>query len=248
MAKIVDTILIKRVEDSVALTTKNKTFLPLPCLELFAFTNMRNKILHSNLANFRDVNYLELGVFRGGTIIPVGLSKCNSCVGIDNFTYNPYRSPRWREEGWPDVENSIHDNLERYSLLNKVKIVKLDVLDTITSFSNIFNQNNLVNIDLDPITPISIKSENGVKTKSALNRFDYSNLLKKVIDSCQDNFILSIANINKQSNFDMINEVIHKLPDIDVKHTNFLREQGRNDNGWYTGVGLYVISKKVKGK
>jgi len=244
--------LTKRVQESVDLSLKNKTFLKMQALELFGYTSTKNKIFLSNLANYDDVNYLELGVFRGSTIVPVALSNCDRCVGIDNFSYNPYRNPTWKTEGYIDVQNGVHDNLERHKVQNKVKIVKNDIFDTLFEFENVSEKNNLVYIDIEPITPIEIKvkEDEPKKYKKELTRFDFSNLFKRVIKSCDKEFIFIVANTNRDEKHKLITDVLTKIEDITIKSTTRLNNNHgmRQDDGWYNGLSVYVISKKESKK
>lgn len=242
--------LITRVKDSADLSKKNRTFLPLNCLELFGFTSNKNKILLAHLANHKDVNYMELGIFRGATIVPVALSDCNKCVGVDSFAYNPYRRPNWKADGYIEVENAVHDNLERYKVTDKTTIVKNNILDSIVEFENISNDNNLVYIDIEPIAPIplKVKKDEEQKYKRKLTSIDYGKLLRNVFDSCEDNFILVIANMNSDQYVKMFNEILLKNKDIKVEDTTLLRNThgARQDDGWYNGLGVFTISKITK--
>lgn len=86
--------------------------------ELFGLSSVRLRALINNLCSIKDTNYLELGVYRGATLISAmfGNPTCKA-VGVDNFKYEERELKRWAPEGdiWNNMKTQLMTNIERYN-------------------------------------------------------------------------------------------------------------------------------------
>jgi len=220
----------KLVDSAISLADKETSKVAnLNVLQVYGLTSSRIKHLIHNLVDNPNTNYLEVGVYRGSTIIVAAVSRCNSCIGIDNFSYNPYSAETWKQEGWNNVRNAMHDCIEKYRVQHKVKIIEQDVLTNINKYNNFIDtKQDVIFFDIDTFSPEQIE-----------------NTLGNVLTVGNDTFILLMSNINKDKTVVALKNVLAK-ENITIDHEVLVRSSGRgNDNNWWNGVGVYVLSKPV---
>ena len=85
-------------------------------IELFGLSSSRLKHLLNNLCSKDGTSYLELGVYRGSTILSAAYGNKGTFTGVDNFKYDPREPKRFAAEGkyWTNVESQLEANLVRY--------------------------------------------------------------------------------------------------------------------------------------
>lgn len=85
--------------------------------EIFGLSSVRLRSLLNNLCHKDDTNYLELGVYKGATLISAmyGNPKTKA-VGVDNYKYDEREPKKFAAEGtiWENIKSQLHDNLRRY--------------------------------------------------------------------------------------------------------------------------------------
>lgn len=86
--------------------------------ELFGLSSVRLKCLLNNLcAVSANINYLELGVYKGSTLISAltGNNKTKA-IGVDNFRYDDREPKKWAPENsiWENVKSQLESNINRY--------------------------------------------------------------------------------------------------------------------------------------
>lgn len=103
--------------------------------ELFGFSSNRLKALLNNLCAQKDTKYLEIGVYKGSTIISAAYANPTlKAVGVDNYSYDEREPKKFAPEGtiWSNVQSQLKSNLARYNEypeqvdVKNVKIVEED--------------------------------------------------------------------------------------------------------------------------
>jgi hypothetical protein len=85
--------------------------------ELYGISSPRLKALLNNICSKEGTNYLELGVFKGSTIISAAYGNLNTkLVGVENYTYDQNEPKRTAPEGtiWENMKSQLKSNIKRY--------------------------------------------------------------------------------------------------------------------------------------
>ena len=85
--------------------------------DLFGLTSPRVKALVNNICSKEGTNYLELGVYKGSTIISAAYGNLSGkFVGVDNYSYDEREPKRTAPEGtiWENMKSQLHANITRY--------------------------------------------------------------------------------------------------------------------------------------
>ena len=78
--------------------------------ELFGLSSTRLRSLLNNLCSKENTNYLELGVYKGATIISALYGNPTlKAVGVDNYKYDEREPKKWADEGtiWENIKSKL---------------------------------------------------------------------------------------------------------------------------------------------
>lgn len=203
-------------------------------MDQYSVSSKRFKLLLNNLCSLENCSYLELGCFRGGTLMAaLYQNKPVSAYAIDNFTYDPrafYVNPETGEKSnynpdtWVNVRMSLIDNLERLGLDKSVKLFAGDWLKTPGSF--IKNKVNIIHVDIDK---------------------DVDKILNFFCPKFDDTAVIVIGNYNETHVREKFHEFIQTNSlKFEIKHSvvNFSHSNADSE-GWWNGLGMYVIERKI---
>jgi predicted O-methyltransferase YrrM len=85
--------------------------------ELFGISSPRLKALINNICSKEGTNYLELGVYKGSTIISAAYGNATAkLVGVENYSYDEREPKRTAPEGgiWENMKTQLASNIKRY--------------------------------------------------------------------------------------------------------------------------------------
>jgi len=85
--------------------------------DLYGISSPRLKALINNICSKEGTNYLELGVYKGSTIISAAYGNLTAkLVGVENYSYDPREPKQTAPEGtiWENMKSQLHSNLQRY--------------------------------------------------------------------------------------------------------------------------------------
>jgi hypothetical protein len=85
--------------------------------DIYGLSSLRVKCLLNNLCAVDNINYLEIGVYKGSTLLSALLGNNKTkALGIDHFRYDDREPKKWAAEGqiWENVKSHLYSNLERY--------------------------------------------------------------------------------------------------------------------------------------
>lgn len=88
--------------------------------ELFGISSPRLKALINNLCSKEGTNYLELGVYKGSTLISAAYGNLTAkLVGVENYSYDEREPKRTAPEGqiWENMKTQLASNIKRYEEL-----------------------------------------------------------------------------------------------------------------------------------
>jgi hypothetical protein len=86
--------------------------------EIFGLSSVRLRNLLNNLCSKPDTNYLELGVYKGATLVSALFGNPGAkAIGVDNYKYDEREPKKWAPNDtiWENVKSQLHDNLRRYT-------------------------------------------------------------------------------------------------------------------------------------
>lgn len=200
-------------------------------MEQYSVSSKKFKNFLNNLCAAENINYLELGCFRGGTLIAaLSQNVLTSAYAVDNFTYDPLglhknektgEVSQYNPEGWPNVKMGLIEILERLGLDKSVKVWMGDWIKIPPTF--IKHKINIVHLDINK------------DVEAILNTYD---------NKFDDSFILVVASYNETAVRDAVAAYITNKK-YTVKHTLANYSSSNADSeGWWNGLGVLVVQKK----
>lgn len=78
--------LVTRVRSAIASADEGFTDLPDELLRVEGMSSVRIRILLNDLCRYGDCRYLEVGTFKGSTVLVASYQNCGSFISIDNFS------------------------------------------------------------------------------------------------------------------------------------------------------------------
>jgi hypothetical protein len=154
--------------------------------EIFGLSSTRLRNLLNNLCSKPNTSYLELGVYKGATLVSALFGNAEvKAIGVENYKYDEREPKKWAPNNtiWENVKSQLHDNLSRYNdpdmSVNTTNITLLE-----DSFENINwaaqPKSDICFFDINPVTSAQydifftevLKS---LKTESLLIFTNYSN-------------------------------------------------------------------------
>lgn len=220
------------VDSAIFMAERDNSKLNAYVEQIYGLTSNHIKHLIFNLVDNPDTTYLEIGTYRGATLAVAASSRCKDCVGIDNFSFNPYKPDIWNNNGWNEVRNAVHDCIEKFRVQHKTKIIEKNVLDTGADYNAfITDKRDIIFFDIDTFTKDQVLKS-----------------LPEIVEVGKDNFILIVANGNKDEIEAAAVEVLSQKNYI-IEHQKRMFSGGRgNDNTWWNGIVVFVVSKPVEAK
>jgi hypothetical protein len=199
-------------------------------MDQLCVSSKRFKNLLNNLCSMDNCCYLELGCFRGGTLMAALYNnKPLSAYAVDNFSFNPldqYKDPEtgklshYNPEGWANVRINLIENLERLGLDKSVKLFMGDWNKISPTF--IKHRINIVHLDIN------------LSTVDILNFYD---------NKFDDAFVLVVSNYNEPTiREDFKTYITSKKYAIKHEIVNY-SSSNSDSEGWWNGLGVFVIQK-----
>ncbi len=205
--------------------------------ELFGLSSSRVRALLNNLCTKQDINYLEIGVYRGATLLSALYGNPSvKAVGIDHFKYDEREAKRWAVEGtiWENVKSQLEANIVRYKDPNMQVST-----DNITIIADDFKQvawdkQAKFDVCFFDVTPVT--------------KADYEFFFSTVLPTIKTSGIVIFSNYSNETTSKALNEVIEAYTgpySIDWKRQRI--SSGLSDaTKYYSGLLILGISKKIK--
>lgn len=204
--------------------------------ELFGLSSPRLKALLNNLCSLKGTNYLEIGVYRGATLISAvfGNTECNA-IGVDNYRYDEREPKRWAAEGdiWHNMKSQLQANLDRYKDPNlPVNIDKVTIVDA--SFEDVDwakqPKANLVFFDITPITEQT-----------------YDAFFTKVLEGLSTESVVVFSNYSNQKHAKELDAALAKYADrVEIQWRKQRVSGGLSDaTQYYSGIAIIGLKKVI---
>jgi hypothetical protein len=106
--------------------------------ELYGLSSIRLKSFINNVCAKEDINYLEIGVYKGSTLISAAYGNPKTkVVGVENFKYDD-REPQKHAPNnsiWENMKSQLYSNIDRYKdpdsgvRVSNISIIESDFRD-----------------------------------------------------------------------------------------------------------------------
>lgn len=204
--------------------------------EIFGLTSLKVKALINNLCSKDNTNYLEIGVYKGSTLISAlaGNNKTKA-YGVENFTYDDREPKKRAPDGgiWENMKSQLYSNIERYqdpdSGVNT---------DNITIIENDFKKvdwSTLPKFDLCffDISPVSDE--------------DYDAFFEKTLTAMLPQSVVIFTNYSNDLHATQLTNALNRHKDkIDVQWKEQRISSGLSDaTHYYSGICVLGIKKKA---
>lgn len=201
--------------------------------DIYGLSSDRIKYLMNNLvATIPKAVYLELGVFRGATIIPAAYgNKGAKLYGVDDFHFNPLESPSIKSPAkdnikhWPNVRSACMQNI--VNLCPDKNIILLEKNFFTIKTTDILGLVNILFID----TYVHATEEDIIKI------FDY---YKPFMDK---KCVVVVGSFSQRDIENGTNKAIAKH-NFKIEYATIKKSSNTSDSyGWWAGLGIFILEK-----
>jgi hypothetical protein len=203
--------------------------------DLFGISSPRLKALINNICSKEGTNYLELGVYKGSTIISAAYGNpTTKLVGVENYSYDEREPKRTAPEGtiWENMKSQLAANIQRYN--------------EPTSAVNINNINIIENNFQDVDWKSQPKFDVCYFDITPANKETYEAFFSTVYKALSSEAVIIFSNYSNVKNAKELDEVIaDNANKFEVEWKKQRVSGGLSDHTQYQS-GLLIISIKKK--
>jgi hypothetical protein len=204
--------------------------------ELFGLSSVRLRNLLNNLCSKPDTTYLELGVYKGATLVSAlfGNTKTKA-IAVENYKYDEREPKKWAPEGtiWENIKSQLSENLRRYTdpdlSVNTANITLLE--DNFESVD--WTQQPKADICFFDINPVSSKQ--------------YEVFFEEVLKSLKTESLIIFSNYSNDKNANELEAAIAKYADkFTISWKRKRISSGLSDaTQYYSGILVLGIKKTI---
>lgn len=204
--------------------------------ELFGLSSTRLRTLLNNLCTKPDTSYLELGVYKGATLVSALYGNPTvKAIGVDNYKYDEREPKKWAPNDgiWENIKSQLYDNLKRYKDPNmSVNTDNITLIED--SFENIdWSQQPKSDICFFDINPASSK--------------EYDAFFEKVIKSLKTESLIIFTNYSNDKNANELESALQKHADkFSISWKRKRISSGLSDaTQYYSGILILGIKRTL---
>lgn len=203
--------------------------------ELFGLSSDRLRSFINNLCTKNNTSYLEIGTYKGATLISAVFGNDCKAVGVENFSYDVREPAGKAPEGqrWENMRNHLLDNVRRYSDEALTASPK-DITIIEQSFDT-------VNWEEQPKFDICFFDVNPVTEE------DYEKFFELVLPSMKEESIVIFSNYSNSELSKILDKVIEANKDkFDLEWSEQRISGGLSDStAYYSGILVMGVRNKV---
>lgn len=223
------------IDAVLALSDKDQSKIGERERELFGLSSVRLRSFMNNVCSKEDTKYLELGVYRGATLLSALYgNKALKAIGVDNFKYEERELKRWASEGdiWPNMKTQLTANIDRY----KEPGLPIDTTN-LTMIQDDFENIDYTNYGKFNVIFFDI---------SAPTVDQYKTFFNKIMPALMSESIIIFSNYSNENHSKAINEVLTDLPaGLSVSWKRNRTSSGLSDSTkYYSGILILGTEKK----
>lgn len=206
--------------------------------DIFGLTSLKVKALLNNLCSKDNTNYLEIGVYKGSTLISaLAGNKKTKAYGVENFSYDD-REPKKRApdgEIWENMKSQLYSNIERYKdpdsgvNIDNIEIIEQDFKQVDWSSLPKFD---LCFFDISPVT-----------------EEDYDAFFERTLEAMLPQSVVIFTNYSNDLHCTQLTDALNRHSDkFDVQWKEQRISSGLSDaTYYYSGICMIGIKKKSTG-
>jgi hypothetical protein len=202
--------------------------------DLYGLSSVRLKCLINNLCAAEKSNYLEIGAYKGATLISAVRGNDVKAVGIDNFKYDDREANKWAPEGyiWDNMKSQLEANINTYRL--QPDVVNGDDISIVEGdFKEVDLPKNKFNVcffDLSPVTAA-----------------DYDAFFENILPSLTQSSVVVFSQQSNNAHAEQLNEAMIKYGSKFNTQYSEKRISGSNADAtkYYSGIRIFGLVKKA---
>ena len=199
--------------------------------DLYGASGRKIKHAINNICGVKDnLTYLELGAYRGSTLIAANFRNNITSYAVDDFTIDEKEANPYKEQGWNNPKQALDDLIDRYR--------KSDKLDNVINIIN--SEATKVNLKLLPkkIDIIHYDLEN--------HHANLESILRYYLPVFDKYTLLLVSNWNSTGIRNSYKRFSNS-PGIEVELLNEKLSHNTADNtNWYNGFSVSLITINAK--
>lgn len=204
--------------------------------DIFGLTSIKVRALLNNLCSKENTNYLEIGVYKGATIISAlaGNNKTKA-VGVENFFYDDREPKKHAPKGeiWENMKSQLYSNIDRYK--DPDSGVNTDNINIIEENFKSVDWSSTPKFDLCffDISPVTDK--------------DYDAFFENTLTAMLPQSVVIFTNYSNDLHANQLNDALSKHSDkVDIQWKEQRISSGLSDSThYYSGICIVGIKKKV---
>ena len=203
--------------------------------DIFGLSSRRLKHLINNINAAGRHNYLEIGTYKGATLIAAMRGNDITAYGVDNFKYDDREANKWAPEGyiWDNMKSQLEANLNTYRLAP-------DVIngDTVTMIESDFQEIDWSGKPKFDVCFFDV---------SPVNREIYEAFFEKILPALSPESVVIFSQQSNAMHATQLNEAMLKHQD---KFSTLWEEKrlsgGMSDaSHYFSGIRIYGMKKKA---
>jgi hypothetical protein len=202
--------------------------------EMHGLSSVRLKCFINNLCAAEGVKYLEIGTYKGATLIAAMRGNNIKATGVDNFRYDDREPNKWAPEGyiWDNMKSQLEANLNTYRL--QPDVVNGDnILIIEGDFREAELTKNNYNVCFFDVTPVNAEI--------------YDGFFEKILPSLSQSSVVIFSQQSTHMHAEMLNEAMKRHESKFNTQWSEIRVSGGNADAskYYSGIRVFGIVKKA---
>lgn len=204
--------------------------------EIFGLSSTRLRSLINNLCSKENTSYLELGVYKGATIISALYGNPTlKAVGVDNYKYDEREPKKLAAEGtiWENIKSHLHSNIARYNDPDmEVNVTNLTIVE-----------NNFQDVDWSKQGKFDLCFFDIAPAKVA----DYDAFFTKVLPAMKTESVIIFSNYSNEQNATDLKKALEKYKALfDIQWKKQRISSGLSDaTQYFSGILIVGIKRNL---
>lgn len=194
--------------------------------DLYGASGRKTRHAINNICGIKEgLTYLELGVYRGSTLVAANYNNKLTTYAVDDFTMDIKEPKQYKESGWNNARQATVDLLNRYKFSN-VNIIEEDAFKV--DVKKIAKKVDIIHYDLDE------------------HHANVEQILRKYLSVFDKHTVLMFSNWNSNGVRKAFAQFT-KTPGIEIEPLFEKLSNNAGDNmNWYNGFAVFLFTLNTK--
>jgi len=202
--------------------------------EIHGLSSTRLRCLINNLCAAEKCSYLEIGAYKGSTLIAAARGNDVKVVGVDSFLYDDREPNKWAPEGfiWDNMKSQLEANINTYRL--QPDVVNGEDISIIQSdFKTAELPKNTFSVCFFDVSPVNYES--------------YDAFFENVLPALTQSSVVVFSQQSNNDHAEQLNEALRKHEAKVNLQFSEVRISGTNADStkYYSGVRVLGFIKKA---